>query len=41
MVRRADVVLDRMEKDIIDITGSDRIKIYISEQGAGAQCVHL
>ncbi len=31
-VRRADVVLDRMEKDIIDITGSDRIKIYISEQ---------
>ena len=31
-VRRADAVLDRMEKDIIDITGSDRIKIYISEQ---------
>ena len=31
-VRRADAVLDRMEKDIIDIIGSDRIKIYISEQ---------
>lgn len=31
-VRRADVPLDRLEQDIKEITGSDRIKIYMSEQ---------
>ncbi len=30
-IRRADVVLERIEDDIIDITGSDRIKIIVSE----------
>lgn len=33
-VRRADVVFDRIEQDIIDITGSDRIKILVTEQAA-------
>lgn len=31
-VTRADTPLDRLEQDIVNITGSDRIKIYISEQ---------
>lgn len=31
-VARANDPLDRLEKDIVEITGSDRIKIYISEQ---------
>lgn len=30
-IRRADVVLDRIEKDIIELTGSDRIKIAVTE----------
>lgn len=35
-VRRADVPLDRLEQDIKEITGSDRIKIYMSEQAPAA-----
>ena len=31
-VARANVPLDRVEQDILDSTGSDRIKIYMSEQ---------
>lgn len=31
-VPRADGPLDRLEKDIVEMTGSDRIKIYMSEQ---------
>ena len=38
-VARADVPLDRVEQDILDITGSDRIKIYMSEH-APAPNVH-
>jgi len=33
-IRRADVVIDRMEKDIVEITGSDRIKIAVTEHTA-------
>ena len=33
-VRRADVVIDQIEKDIVEITGSDRIKIAVTEHTA-------
>ncbi len=31
-IRRADANFEKLEKDILEITGSDRIKIYYSEQ---------
>ena len=34
-VRRADQNFDILKKDIVEITGSDRIKIYYSEQAPG------